>query len=213
MSRIHNDDIESQLSKRKRNESSPGQYSSIPKYLAQGTYGCVHKPSMHCKRWKQSYNDSVSKIMTEHAANSEIGEYEKMTVVDPKNNYYLGLPHKCKPREKDLTQDYLHKCKTFMEGEDKKKSMLLIMKNGGMNLKDYTDSNELDKADLEILLVELYRMMMGIDALLKNNLVHHDLKGDNIVFNRDKKRMNFIDFGLMANINEVKNECRNMIWI
>ena len=211
-----------QVSK-KRTKSPHSPYSVDPKYLAQGAYGCVHNPSMHCyeRRKKGYYKGKVSKIMTTDAAESEIKEYSKMRDVDPDMNYYLGPPDKCSPIVKNLDEKYLYDCDNLVrdnedmftrDGKNKNenKFKLLIMKNGGMDLRDFTNTKSkfLDKAGLETILVELYRMMMGIHALLDKGLIHHDLKGDNIVYNEKDKRMNFIDFGLIESINTVKAECR-----
>ena len=70
------------------------------------------------------------------------------------------------------------------------------MKNGGMNLVDYAKTTKVVDKDF---LKELHRMFMGLMKFKEHSVIHHDLKGQNMVYNKEKKRCNFIDFGLMAN--------------
>jgi serine/threonine protein kinase len=44
---------------------------------------------------------------------------------------------------------------------------------------------------------EAIRLFHGIKAFLKHDMIHHDLKPQNIVYNPKTKRCNFIDFGMM----------------
>jgi hypothetical protein len=47
------------------------------KVIGKGAYGCVHKPSLHCRTRKvKSYKDKVSKFMLTDHAKTEIKEYK-----------------------------------------------------------------------------------------------------------------------------------------
>jgi serine/threonine protein kinase len=62
---------------------------------------------------------------------------------------------------------------------------------------------------------ESRRLFLGIQTFLKNDLVHHDLKPQNIVYNMGTNRVNYIDFGLMRSTKtesvkcSIKNACRS----
>ena len=45
----------------------------MPK-LGEGTYGCVHKPSLKCKNKRLSYKGKISKIMHSSEAFKEMTE-------------------------------------------------------------------------------------------------------------------------------------------
>jgi serine/threonine protein kinase len=48
----------------------------------------------------------------------------------------------------------------------------------------------------------------------KTNIIHHDIKPHNIVYNIDKNRINFIDFGHMRNIKtEINKSVQSNSWI
>lgn len=46
-------------------------------------------------------------------------------------------------------------------------------------------------------------ILKGIKLLLENNVVHYDIKGDNILFDEIKEIPIIIDFGLSININKL----------
>jgi tRNA A-37 threonylcarbamoyl transferase component Bud32 len=54
--------------------------------------------------------------------------------------------------------------------------------------------------------LECHRLLLGIKELLKHNIVHNDLKAQNIVYSESKNRINFIDFSLMKNIKKEKKK-------
>ena len=47
------------------------------------------------------------------------------------------------------------------------------------------------------------RLLYGSKVLIDNGIVHHDLKQQNIVYNENTGRVNFIDFGLMMRKTEM----------
>ena len=71
---------------------------SNPKKIGEGTYGCVHRPSLKCKDNKiiSNYNDKISKIMEDEHAQTEMQEYVGINRIDPDNMYHIK-PQECKP--------------------------------------------------------------------------------------------------------------------
>ena len=55
--------------------------------------------------------------------------------------------------------------------------------------------------------LECRRAFKGIVTLKKNGVIHNDLKPQNIVYDMKKKRLNFIDFGLMMFSKDIKKMC------
>ena len=110
--------------------------------IGEGTYGCVHKPSIHCKTPPKpgfNYNNYVSKIMKTKNAETELAEFVIIGKLDPTNEYHLGEPILCKPQlaEETLKKD-ISKCKHIdfsdVEAHPDKYS-LLVLKFGGPDLK------------------------------------------------------------------------------
>jgi serine/threonine protein kinase len=185
--------------------------------IGEGTYGCVHKPSLKCKNAPgQNYHNKVSKILRNKDAKKEIAEYKKVDSADKDGDFYLGKPESCELNEKDASNiKGIEKCKISPDILARLKSyQLLIMEDGGVNISDYVErmktwsQSEMSTELCEKFLLEALRLFSGLNAFEKHGLVHHDLKPQNIVYNERTNRLNFIDFGLMENHKTIINDAK-----
>ena len=182
--------------------------------IGEGTYGCVHKPSLKCKSKKVDYTNKVSKLMKKKNSRTEMGEYKKIQQLDKSNKFYLGNPVSCVPNNDDFAKQAVDKCSGFTSN-DIKDYNLLIMNDGGENLKQYADkmsflpktSENIEK--IERFWIEAHRILLGLKVFNDNGISHHDLKPQNIVYNEELNRTNFIDFGLMTTMDEIRNDSNN----
>ena len=174
--------------------------------LGEGAYGCVHKPSLKCKdRPDISYEGNISKIMDKRHALVELKEYDVIGNIDKENRYYIGKPEVCSPMVDAKTMSEVDKC-SWVKSKDIQNMKLLIMKDGGQNLADYIkDASSKTKEQVERFLIEAHRVVLGVNVLNANGVVHHDLKPQNIVYNEAENRINFIDFGHMTMVEKLKN--------
>ena len=184
--------------------------------IGEGSYGCALKPSLKCKNKRIDYHNKISKFMLSTHAKTEIKEYTKIDKADKDNKFYLGKPILCNPAETLETRDAIDECRNFKRSSDLKDHKLIVMEDGGLNLKDYTDKiikkmkkNGKNIEKVEKVLIEMQRMLWGLVVLLENDAIHHDLKPENIVYNEKNNRMNFIDFGLMTSLRKAKRDCQN----
>ena len=188
----------------------------IPNVTGEGTYGCVHYPPLYCKNSKKRDLDNISKIMTTYDAKKEMKEYVLIENIDRAKQFYLGKPSKCKVGYVESNVEAIEKCKMGDDVLDNYDDYsLLIMKNGGENLKQFATKmhnmgkNDQNKRKMENFWIECHRLFNGICRFLENDIIHHDLKPQNIVFNEEKFRLNFIDFGLMQKKSKVKSILNN----
>jgi len=187
-----------------------------PNIIGQGTYGCVHRPSLTCsKKPKVSYHNKTSKLLSKKDATKELKEYKNVSDADPVDEFYLGKPVKCPP-DALVPSNVLaaQKCKLAnYAGFSLDQYNLLIMEDGGENIYTYAASlNNLDPSPditkkCELFLLESLRLFKGLLIFKRKGLVHHDLKPQNIVYNESKNRLNFIDFGLMKQKQEILDLC------
>jgi serine/threonine protein kinase len=192
--------------------------SDIPKVIGQGEYGCVLKPSLKCKdNPLESYDNKVSKIIRRIDAKKEMAEYIKVDKADKKNEFYLGKPVLCELEDiKSLNKDAIQKCKIGKDVIARLNNYeLIIMEDGGENLETYIKqmsswTTSAKSTELcEKFLLEILRLFYGVYKFEKHDLVHHDLKPQNIVYNKKNNRLNFIDFGLMQSRKKIINQANS----
>ena len=185
--------------------------------IGEGAYGCVHKPSIHCKTPPSprfNYKNYVSKIMTTKNAKKELAEFLIIKHIDPTNEYHLGSPILCHPNidNKNVTTA-IDKCK-YIKLKDIQANpdyySLLVLKFGGLDFKvlcnthlvKYLKTNTKKRTDNFWL--EVHHLIKGIKFFKDNGIVHNDIKPQNILFNSNGK-MKYIDFGLMRKKKEIIN--------
>ena len=186
--------------------------------VGEGTYGCVHKPSLECKEPNIDYNNKVSKIMTTSAANDELKEFKLLNKVDKENNHFLGTPVKCNVKHTIKNINEILKCKDREKYNPQKYGKmvnLLIMEDGGVNCEDYlykirksTINNELKKNKLEIFYIHFYNILKSVEFFNKKKIAHRDIKLQNIVYNDETETMKLIDFGLLTRYKTAVEEAK-----
>ena len=184
-----------------------------PIVIGIGSYGCVHKPSLLCKTKKMNYKNKISKYMLTQYANLELKEYKTIENADKKEYLYLGKPDKCTPDMNSENNDAIAKC-YGLNTDDPTNYSLLVMGDGGENLEQFAkrfskkQTTAENKKIMELFWIEMQRMLYGLTVFMNNDIVHHDLKAGNIVYNEETNRANFIDFGLMTSKQKIIDECK-----
>jgi serine/threonine protein kinase len=184
--------------------------------IGEGSYGCVHKPSIRCKSGVQpgfDYKDYVSKIMKRHHAEKELEEFVVIGSYDKKNEYHLGTPTMCSPKlNKNIIQNDISKCRNInalsvKDYPDDYK--ILLLKYGGPDLKDFCDSHinkflaTNKKQKVAQFWLEIHHLIKGLQFFKNNGIVHYDIKPQNILFNDKTGKLVYIDFGLMRSKSEI----------
>ncbi len=193
----------------------------VNKVIGEGSYGCVHKPSLHCSTPIDGidYEKSVSKFMKKDDAETELKDFVIMTFLDKSNKYHLGLPKICNPNYEDpsILND-ISKCEYFNKSDVKNHPddyKLLILKYGGPDLKNFCMnylSEYLGKGDnrikkSKIFWKEVCHLIEGLAFFKKNKIIHYDIKPQNILYNPITNKMVYIDFGFMIMKEDLTREC------
>jgi serine/threonine protein kinase len=188
--------------------------------IGEGSFGCAIKPSLPCSNKNITYKRKISKVMTADNAINELKEYKNIADIDKEQKYYLGVPIKCHVKKNKRTIKAIEKCKNLKSNLKKsvKDSMsdldLLVMKDGGVNLKTLANKiesmkiNEKNEQKVKKIWIEMMKLFDGIIAFQKNGFAHHDLKPQNIVYS-SKLGLHFIDFGHMRNMMDEKKKAIN----
>ena len=172
--------------------------------IGEGTFGCAHKPSMKCRDNKRRNQNEISKLMTSANAAKELKEFALIDFADKEKEFYLGKPRKC---EVDRILSNIRSIRKCPSGKFDPMRMddysLLVMKYGGQDLEIFgeevmTWTKTKENVDaIELFWLEVVRLFYGLKVLHDNDVVHHDLKQQNIVYDKATNRANFIDFGFM----------------
>lgn len=170
------------------------------KIVGEGTYGCVAKPSLTCQGPVMNYRNKVSKIMLTEYAISEYKEMKAITKLNGIDKYIISLPDICIPvadsNFKVTVQDCENKkFKDALDGDFR----LLVYEDGGLSLKQFTTEMLplLSTSDILIFLTKIHHLLEGLCFFNQFDIVHHDIKSRNIVYNIETNVMKFIDFGLV----------------
>jgi serine/threonine protein kinase len=172
--------------------------------IGEGTFGCAHKPSMMCRDKPRRNENEISKLMTTLNAIKELKEFALIDAADKRKQFYLGKPSECKPARILSNIRSMRKCPSGrFEPERIDDYSLLVMKYGGQDLAQFgeevqTWTKTKEHVDaIELFWLEVVRLFYGLKVLHDNDVLHHDLKQQNIVYDKATNRANFIDFGFM----------------
>jgi serine/threonine protein kinase len=159
---------------------------------------------MKCRDAPRRNKHDISKLMTSTNALKELKEFALIDSADKRKQFYLGKPSKCLPDRILSNIRSISKCpsgKFYPEKMDD--YSLLVMKYGGQDLEQFGEEVRTWKKTkehvdaIELFWLEVVRLFYGLKVLHDNNVVHHDLKQQNIVYDKATNRANFIDFGFM----------------
>jgi serine/threonine protein kinase len=184
------------------------------KVIGEGSYGCVHKPALKCKNKDYDPDPNiVSKLLTTKNANDELKEFKLIKKADNKEDFYLGQPDSCELDRGVKNKTAIDSCNRF-DSNRINNYKLLLLKNGGADLSGIEQKyksmpeNRLNTRKMEEFWLDMSRILYGSKMLIDKQIVHHDLKQQNIVYNDETGRVNFIDFGLMTTILKMKNSAK-----
>lgn len=184
--------------------------------IGEGSYGCVHKPSLKCQTSDTvNYDNKVSKLLNNKNADTELKEYSILKDIDPKKKYYLGIPIKCIVKKSDKNINNIKKCNRsdyFLNNVNDMR--LLVMKDGGSNISDVLNNlskktNDEKIKTIDMLLVYLLNVFSAIKLFVEKKVTHRDIKSENIVFDVNTNTINIIDFGIMGKFSELITKAKN----
>jgi len=176
--------------------------------IGEGGYGCVYHPALNKDGSESENTKYVSKIQKDnkYAMNEKkIGEL--VSKIDGYINHFSPVLNKENLKTTKIKKNMFKECSILKD--DKKKNNLIIMKMEFINGEDFIDYLIKNKETVEKVkkLISSYTQLLTSIKLLSDiKIVHFDLKGDNILFNKDKEIPIMIDFGLSINMNELINQ-------
>ena len=191
--------------------------------LATGSKSCIFTPNIPCKGdKKKSKKTKISKIIYGPKSKQLIEQEKKINnrIKRIKNykQWSLIYDEYCKPDEYDKLLHFdkdIKKCfKNTIHGNDiqefNKNSVMLIGDYGGITYETYFEKHFNDIKNFTVLRTKFLKLMkmmkplfVGLETLQKHNIVHKDIKYNNIVIH--KNVFKYIDFGLSSNLSDTNH--------
>ena len=180
--------------------------------IGEGSYGCIYHPAINKDGSETDNKKYVSKIQKNNKyANNEKTMGELITKIDGYINHFAPVVKKELLKTTKIKKDFFKECSALKDSN--KNDSLIIMKMEYINGDDFIEYLINNKGSIDIVknLISSYtHLLTSIKLLTDAKLIHYDLKGDNILFNKDKEIPIMIDFGLSINMNELINQSISM---
>ena len=176
--------------------------------IGEGSYGCVYHPAINKDGSDTENKKYVSKIQKNNKyADNERKIGELITKIDGYINHFAPVVHKEFLKTTKIKKNFFKDCSVLKDS--KKKESLILMKMEYINGDDFIEYLIKNKGSIDIVknLISSYtHLLTSIKLLTDAKIIHYDLKGDNILFNKDKEIPIMIDFGLSITMDELINQ-------
>jgi serine/threonine protein kinase len=196
------------LHKKENKQNKKNKDNKETRLIGQGTAGCVFRNPLKCKDPED--NKRLNNVMTKNLvvgkvfadsyhSNDEMDSYKQhVSPINAENKFTTKLHMSCPvdvSSMKEQTQDF-YKCKQTKHKDGRERTTLyqVVFDDGGSDL-------EVVSKGLKIHFLEFFAhlgpIFEGLVRLEQKQVVHQDIKPNNIVFNGSTNRMTLIDFGLI----------------
>ena len=173
--------------------------------LSQGGYGCVYYPALTCSGKSESTKNHVSKLQrNDWAAQNEINIGKLIKQITNYEVYFLPITSSCDISLSSVDDKLLKDCKVVQKKPDHDFVLMKMDYLENTSFTDYLKSKGETNSHLLLKIVESYKnLVSSIGLLSDNDIVHHDLKIDNILIRADDGLPIIIDFGISLNMKNI----------
>ncbi len=176
--------------------------------INQGSYGCIIKPQIECDENEYDSKNYVSKIQeVSFELEKEIKIGEEIQKIENYFNNFAPILKSCNVSLNEIPYDIVNNCKIMKNSLGEKDETKTYVSNkiryvGKYDLGKIIKMTE-TKKQLPILLDNHLYLLKSIEKLLTNNIIHFDLKPNNIIYDEIQGVPIIIDYGLSFNIKNV----------
>jgi len=172
--------------------------------FSEGAYGCIFYPSF----FNRSKNKYVSKIQKKGFSSKNeifIGEIIKKKPFFL--NHFVPVVASEPIKVSEIDDEDSNECKILKKSKDVIFENLKIYYVQGKNFLEYIVKNKSSDFNFVNLLINSYNHLLNsLKMLIDSNIVHYDLKGNNIMFNEINKLPLILDFGLSIKMDLLKTD-------
>jgi serine/threonine protein kinase len=181
----------------------------MSKLLSQGGYGCVYRPEIKCSGEIGSKN-LVSKLQKlNYASKNEYHISNIIRSIKHHKQYFLPALKSCPVKLSNIDENILKPCEII----NQKYSYVLMNFKYLENIEFLPFFSTTTKPNLY--LIEMYETLVkGLELLYNNNIVHHDLKIENILISTKNNMPIIIDYGISIDMSQAnKTNYDNIFYI
>ena len=177
----------------------------MSKLLSEGGFGCVYYPGIQCDGKKDSRKNVVTKLQKEDFnANNEI-EMGKIIMKLPNYRlFFLPVVSSCQVNIHDMDSSVVNECHVVAKGEKVPIVLMTIPYISNEPFFSLLISTTMGKKQVILTITETYSYLLSaIQYLIDMQIVHFDIKGDNILYNKITADPQVIDFGISLPIEQL----------
>lgn len=172
-----------------------------PKYVNEGSYGCVYKPSMSCELGLSSDRmTTIGKLMiNDKDVREEWDAANAIKLIDPTNQFTVKAHGVCKNYDMTLVdREELDRC-TLIDGDSTGTSQI-VYEYGGKTITSFLERYKDSTMPMDTfvrLFFKFGNLFNGAMKLSENRKIHFDIKSENVLMD-DDMNLRLIDFGLLT---------------
>ena len=174
--------------------------------LDEGGYGCVFHPALNNKGEDMKTDKLVSKLQRfDQSAINELEISKIVSNIEGFKNHYAPVIKYSNVNISKIKTDNLKNCSLISNEKINKLINMKMEYVNGIAFINYLIENKDNNKFINNIIQSYIHLLKGFNILLNNNIVHFDVKGDNILFAEDKELPIIIDFGLSIDFNILLN--------
>ena len=183
--------------------------------LSEGGYGCIFYPEIPCKKGEEISEKNASKIQIyDKSAKKEIEIGKLIQDIPGFKNHFAPVLSSCFVNVSQINNEDKKSCSIIQRNENNKFILLKMLYIDGPNFINFMVNNRNSRQIINNVINSYNHLLTSLRLLISKNIVHYDIKGDNILFNLTLQAPTLIDFGLSMNMNNVnKNNLKKYFYV
>jgi len=182
-----------------------------PKIIGQGAYGCVFKPGINCEGKTETDIEYISKLQTSgETLENELNISKKIQTIEDYTEYFSPILEKCPIMIEQIETKEINNCKISDLKNPKESNFFLdkVKFVGNNSLENYLKImlNGEPRKFIELFLETHMVLLESLEKLNETQIIHNDLKEDNIICRDHDGRPIIIDFGLSMDNDNLKEK-------